>query len=63
MVQADTSAYVALADASADWQHGVVQCLAGLDLSSYDYLSVTKDDFVPLSVQPASAARLSNMML
>ncbi|XP_062198791.1 uncharacterized protein LOC133901433 [Phragmites australis] len=30
------SAFVALVDASVDWQHINVQCLSGQDLSSYD---------------------------
>lgn len=63
VVHADTSACVALADASVDWQYGNIQCLTGLDLSDYDYVIVTKDGFVPVSIKPASAARLSSVML
>jgi hypothetical protein len=43
VVHADASAYIALADASADWQHGSVRCLSERDISGYDFLSVTKD--------------------
>jgi hypothetical protein len=50
VVHADASAYVALADATANWQHGSTQCLSGKDLSGYNFLSVTKDRFVPVSV-------------
>ena len=63
VVHADTSAFVALADASVDWQHGNVQCLFVQDLPEYDFLSVTRDGFVPVSVQPISSSRLSNVML
>jgi hypothetical protein len=28
-------------------------CLTGRDLTSYDYVSVSKDRFVPISVKPA----------
>ncbi len=44
--QVDISSEVAMADASIEWQHGNIQCLSGLDLSSYDYISVSKDGFV-----------------
>jgi hypothetical protein len=56
VVHADVSVYIALADAMADWQHGSTQCLSGKDLSSYDFLSVSKDGFMPVSVTPASEA-------
>jgi hypothetical protein len=62
VVHTDASAYIALADATADWQHGSAQCLSGKDLSGYDFLSVTKDGFVPVSVQPASEARLGDVI-
>ncbi|WVZ82538.1 hypothetical protein U9M48_029792 [Paspalum notatum var. saurae] len=63
IVHADTSAFIAMADASANWQHGNAQCVSGLDLTECDFLSVTKDGFVPVVVKPAAAARLSNLML
>jgi hypothetical protein len=63
VVHADTSAFVALADASVDWQYGNIQCLSGQDLLGYDFLSVTRDGFVPMSVQPISSSRLSNVIL
>jgi hypothetical protein len=50
VVHADTSACVAMADSSI-WTHEDVKCLSGLDLSDYDFLSVSKDGFVPLSSQ------------
>jgi hypothetical protein len=60
VVHTDVSTYIALVDTSANWQHGGTQCLSRRDLSGYDFLSVTKDEFVPMSVQLASEARLSD---
>jgi len=60
IVHADSSAYIALADASADWRHGDIECLSRRDISGYDFLSVSNQGFVPVSVQPASEARLNS---
>jgi hypothetical protein len=62
VVHADASAYIALADATVNWQHGSAQCLSGKDLTSYDFLSISKDGFVPVSVKPAFKARLDNVV-
>jgi hypothetical protein len=62
VVQVDVSTYIALADATADWQHGGTQCMSGRDLTGYDFLSVSKEGFVPVSVKPASEARLGNIV-
>jgi hypothetical protein len=56
VVHADTSTYIALADATTDWQHGSTQCLSRNDLTCYNFLSVSKDGFVHVSVKPASEA-------
>jgi hypothetical protein len=57
-VHTDASAYITLADATTDWQHESTQCLSRKDLTSYDFLSVSKDRFVPMSVQPAFRTQL-----
>jgi hypothetical protein len=62
VVHADVSAYIALADATTDWQHGGTQCLSGRDLTGYDFLSVSKEGFVPVSMKLAFEARLSNVV-
>jgi hypothetical protein len=62
VVHVDASAYIALTDATADWQHGIAQCPSGKDLVGYDFLSISKDGFVPFSVKPASDAWLSNVV-
>jgi hypothetical protein len=62
VVHADTSAYMALADATADWQHGSAQCLSGKDFTGYDFLSISKKGFVSVSIKSASKARLGNVV-
>jgi hypothetical protein len=62
VVQADASAYIALADATTNWHHGDPQCLSGRDLTCYNFLSVSKEDVVPVSIKPASEARLGNVV-
>jgi hypothetical protein len=56
------STYIALADAITNWQHGSVQCLTRRDLTGYDFLSVSKDGFVPVSVKPTSEAQLDDVV-
>jgi hypothetical protein len=58
----DASSYIALADAMTDWQHGGDQCLSGRDLTCYDFLSISNEGFVPVSVKPAFKARLGNVV-
>jgi hypothetical protein len=62
VVHADVSSYIALADATADWQHGSARCLSGRDLTGYVFLSISKKGFVPMSVKPASEAQLGNVV-
>jgi hypothetical protein len=61
VVHLDVSSYIALADVSADWQDGIMRCLSGRDILGYDFLSITKDGFVPVSVQPAFEAPLGDI--
>ena len=51
IVHADTLASVAMADSSI-WTHDGGKCLMGLDISDYDFLSVSKDGFLPVHVKP-----------
>jgi hypothetical protein len=62
VVHAAMSAYIALADATTDWQYGSAQCLSGKDLKAYDFLRVCKEGFVPVSVKPTSEARHGNVV-
>jgi hypothetical protein len=61
-VHTDESAYITLADATADWQHGSAPCLSGKYLIGYDFLSVSEERFVPVFEKPASKAWLSNVL-
>jgi hypothetical protein len=62
VMQVDALAYIALADASVDWQHWGAQCLSGRDLTCYDFLSVSKEGFVPVFIKPDSEAQLGNVV-
>jgi hypothetical protein len=62
VVHADASSYIALANATTDWQHGSAQCLSGKDLRGYDFFSVSNEGFVPVSVKPASKGQLGNVV-
>jgi hypothetical protein len=50
VIHADTSTCVAIVDSSI-WTHDDVKCFSGLDLSDCDFLSVSKDGFVPVHVK------------
>jgi hypothetical protein len=62
VVHADVLPYIALADATANWQYRNTQCLSGKDLTGYDFVSISKDGFVSVSVQPASETRLRDVV-
>jgi hypothetical protein len=62
VVQVDGSVYIALVDATADWQHESAQCLSGKDITSYDFLSVSKKGLVSVSIKLAFEARLNNVV-
>jgi hypothetical protein len=62
VVHMNASAYIGLADATADWQHGSARCLSRGDLTGYDFLSVSKEGFVPVFVKPAFEAQLDNVV-
>jgi hypothetical protein len=52
---------VALAESQLHVQGGHMKCLTGRDLTEYDYASVGKEGFMPISVKTTiSAARLAN---
>jgi hypothetical protein len=51
IVHADVSACVATADSSS-WSHYNIKCLSGQDISDCDFVSVSKDGFIPMSIKP-----------
>ena len=52
VVHADSSAQVATADAPLLGGHDGIACLSGRDLTDFEFISVTKDGFVPVSLKP-----------
>ena len=62
VIHADNSACVALADASVDRNHPDVTCLTGCDLLEFDFLSATRNGFIPISLKPIDGNRLQGMM-
>ena len=58
IVRANELAFIALAEAPVDWQHPNATCLAGCDLFEFDFLSTTRDRFMPVSIKPIEGNRL-----
>jgi hypothetical protein len=53
IVYLDSSAEVATADAPKPRGHDAIDCLSGRDLSSYEFISVTRQGgFIPVSLKP-----------
>jgi hypothetical protein len=64
VVEADEAACIAMAETQVDVQEGHMECLAGRDLADYDYMSVSKDGFVPISIKlTMSSTQLTSNML
>jgi hypothetical protein len=53
VVQADEDVCIAMTESQVNIEGGKVKCLTGRDLMGYDYISIGKDRFVPISVKPA----------
>jgi hypothetical protein len=61
VVQADEQVCVVVAESQVDVLGEKMECLSGKDLMGYDYISIGKDGFVPISVKPAiGATRLAH---
>jgi hypothetical protein len=52
IVHSDSSADIATADAPMLGGHDAFGCLSGKDLSSYEFISATRQEFVPVSLKP-----------
>jgi hypothetical protein len=64
VIEADEATCVAMIETQVDIQEGHMGCLTGRDLIDYDYVSVGKDGFVPISVKPmTSSTRLTSNVL
>jgi hypothetical protein len=51
IVHADVSACVVMAD-SLSWSHYNIKCLSGQDILDCDFVSASKDGFIPVFVKP-----------
>jgi hypothetical protein len=61
VVQADEDVCITVAESQVNIQEGNMKCLTGMDLTGYDYVSIGKDGFVPISVKLAiGATRLAH---
>jgi hypothetical protein len=58
MFQADEEVCAAMAESEVDILGGKMECLSGKDLMGYDYISVGKDGFVPISLKPVIGGML-----
>jgi hypothetical protein len=56
VVQANEEVCVAMAESQVDILGGKMECLSGKDLTGYDYISIDKDGFVPISVKSTIGA-------
>jgi hypothetical protein len=56
VVQADEEVCVSVSKSQVDILGGKMECLSSKDLMGYDYISTSKDGFVPISVKPAIGA-------
>jgi hypothetical protein len=54
---------IAAAEAGDAVKNGETACLSRHDLSEYDYVSVSMDGLVPVSVKPTNVSRLSSVVL
>jgi hypothetical protein len=55
-IQADEEVCIAVAESQVDILGGKMECISGKDLMGYDYISIGKDGFVPISVKPVIGA-------
>jgi hypothetical protein len=62
VVHVNASAYIALVDTTTDWLQGSTQCQSGKNLTGCDFLSISNEGFVPVSIKPASEAWLGNVV-
>jgi hypothetical protein len=56
VVQASEDVCITVIESQVNIQGGKMKCLIDRDLTDYDYASVGKDGFVPISVNPAIGA-------
>jgi hypothetical protein len=61
VVGADEEACITVTESQVDMHGSLMKCLIRRDLTEYDYVSMGKDGFIPISIKPMkSMTRLSN---
>jgi hypothetical protein len=61
VVQDDEDVCITITMSQVNIQGGKMKCLTNRDLTGYNYISIGKDGFVPISVKPAiGATRLAH---
>jgi hypothetical protein len=61
VIYADPSARITTADAPVIWAYDNTKCLTGVDLSDYQFLSLGKEGFIPVMLEPVEN-RLNHIM-
>jgi hypothetical protein len=56
VVQADEDVCIAVVESQVNIQEGNMKCLTSTDLMGYNYVSISKDGCVPISVKPVIGA-------
>jgi hypothetical protein len=51
-VHADASACIAMADAPILWTYEIATCLIRVDFSDYQFISIDKNGFIPVMLEP-----------
>jgi hypothetical protein len=61
VLKAEEAVSVATTEAQSGCQDGNAACLSGRNLSNYDYISMSRDDIIPINVRPTSMTWLKNV--
>jgi hypothetical protein len=56
LVQANEDVCITIAVSQVDIQEENMNCLTSTNMMGYDYVSIDKDGFMPISVKPAIGA-------
>jgi hypothetical protein len=52
IIHADSSVYIAMVDAHVLWTYETTKCLAGVDFLDYQFISVYREGFTPVILEP-----------
>jgi hypothetical protein len=63
VIPAEGAVSIAAPEAGDVVKNSETVCLSGWDLSEYDYVSISKDGLVPISVKPTNVSQLRSVVL